>query len=150
RLGGGRTAWWTTCCLTSGPPQREPMTSSGTLPGVEQGLRVEALLKDYPTRSGPLPVLRGITFALQPGESLAAMGPSGSGKRTLLPILAPLAHPTAGTVRLAGQDPFALPEKQLADFRNRHVGLVFQDHHLLPQCSVLENVLIPTLVGRDD
>jgi lipoprotein-releasing system ATP-binding protein len=75
------------------------------------------------------------------------MGPSGSGKSTLLHILGTLDPPTHGTVRLDGQDPFALREKQLADFRNRHIDFVFQDHHLLPQCSVLENVLIPTLVG---
>ena len=78
------------------------------------------------------------------------MGPSGSGKSTLLHILGTLDRPTAGSVRLDGKDPFALSEPELADFRNRHIGFVFQDHHLLPQCSVLENVLIPTLVGRED
>jgi lipoprotein-releasing system ATP-binding protein len=77
------------------------------------------------------------------------MGPSGSGKSTLLHILGTLDRPTRGEVRLEGRDPFALPERELADFRNRHVGFVFQDHHLLPQCSVLENVLIPTLVARE-
>jgi lipoprotein-releasing system ATP-binding protein len=77
------------------------------------------------------------------------MGPSGSGKSTLLHILGTLDRPTEGTVSLDGKDPFALPEKELADFRNRHIGFVFQDHHLLPQCSVLENVLIPTLVSSD-
>src|SRR5947209_3394087 len=112
-------------------------------------LQVEQLGKDYPTRSGPLHVLRGVTFTLEPGESLVVMGPSGSGKSTLLHILGTLDRPTSGSVRLDGKDPFALPERALADFRNRHVGFVFQDHHLLPQCSVLENVLIPTLVGGD-
>jgi lipoprotein-releasing system ATP-binding protein len=112
-------------------------------------LQVEQLCKDYPTRSGPLHVLRGVSFTLAPGESLAVMGPSGSGKSTLLHILGTLDRPTSGSVRLDGQDPFALPERGLADFRNRHVGFVFQDHHLLPQCSVLENVLLPTLVGGD-
>ncbi len=110
-------------------------------------LQVEQLGKDYPTRSGPLHVLRGISFTLEPGESLAVMGPSGSGKSTLLHILGTLDRPTSGSVRLDGKDPFALPERELADFRNRHVGFVFQDHHLLPQCSVLENVLIPTLAA---
>src|SRR5437763_14472357 len=76
------------------------------------------------------------------------MGPSGSGKSTLLHILGTLDRPTSGSVRLVGKDPFALPERELADFRNRNVGFVFQDHHLLPQCSVLENVLIPTMVGH--
>jgi lipoprotein-releasing system ATP-binding protein len=112
-------------------------------------LRINQLFKDYPTRSGPLSVLRDLTFALDRGEALAVMGPSGSGKSTLLHILGTLDTPTAGTVRLDGRDPFALSERQLADFRNRHIGFVFQDHHLLPQCSVLENVLIPTLVGAD-
>jgi lipoprotein-releasing system ATP-binding protein len=113
-------------------------------------LRVENLGKDYPTRSGPLSVLRGVNLELQRGEALAVMGPSGSGKSTLLHILGTLDQPTAGGVRLDGKDPFALSERDLADFRNRHIGFVFQDHHLLPQCSVLENVLIPTLVARDD
>src|SRR5437016_3946715 len=106
-------------------------------------LQVEHLCKDYPTRSGALNVLRNVSLELRPGESLAVMGPSGSGKSTLLHILGTLDRPTSGSVRLAGQDPFALSERELADFRNRHVGFVFQDHHLLPQCSVLENVLIP-------
>ena len=109
-------------------------------------LDVRDLSKDYPTRSGPLPVLRGITLALSRGESLAVMGPSGSGKSTLLHILGTLDRPTTGRVTLDGTDPFALPERDLAAFRNRRIGFVFQDHHLLPQCSVLENVLIPTLV----
>jgi lipoprotein-releasing system ATP-binding protein len=113
-------------------------------------LVVHQLCKDYPTRSGPLPVLRGVSLELQRGESLAVMGPSGSGKSTLLHILGTLDSPTSGTVRLDGKDPFALPERQLADFRNQNIGFVFQDHHLLPQCSVLENVLIPTLIGRND
>ena len=111
-------------------------------------LHIEQLCKDYPTRSGSLAVLRGISLTLQPGEAVAVMGPSGSGKSTLLYILGTLERPTSGTLKLDGQDPFALPEPQLADFRNRHVGFVFQDHHLLPQCTVLENVLIPTLVSN--
>jgi lipoprotein-releasing system ATP-binding protein len=112
-------------------------------------LLVNHLGKDYPTRSGPLVVLRDISLELQRGEAMAVMGPSGSGKSTLLHILGTLDRPTSGTVQLAERDPFALSEPELADFRNRHIGFVFQDHHLLPQCSVLENVLIPTLVARD-
>jgi lipoprotein-releasing system ATP-binding protein len=115
--------------------------------GVERTLQVRQLCKDYPTRSGPLPVLRGIDLDLHAGEALAVTGPSGSGKSTLLHLLGTLDRPTSGTVRLAGQDPFALAEPALADFRNRHIGFVFQEHYLLPQCSVLENVLLPTLVG---
>jgi lipoprotein-releasing system ATP-binding protein len=113
-------------------------------------LQVERLCKDYPTRSGPLNILRDISLVVQRGEAVAVMGPSGSGKSTFLHLLGTLDRPTSGTVRLEGTEPFALPERLLADFRNQHIGFVFQDHHLLPQCSVLENVLIPTLVGRDD
>ncbi len=105
--------------------------------------------KDYPTRTGPLPVLRGVNLALDRGNALAIMGPSGSGKSTLLHMLGTLDRPTAGAITLEGVDPFALPERELAAFRNRRIGFVFQDHHLLPQCSVLENVLVPTLVNRD-
>jgi lipoprotein-releasing system ATP-binding protein len=110
-------------------------------------LEVRDVSKEYPTRSGPLAVLRGVGLAMQRGESLAVMGPSGSGKSTLLHILGTLDRPTGGSVRLEGIDPFALPESELAAFRNRRIGFIFQDHHLLPQCSVLENVLIPTLVS---
>jgi len=113
-------------------------------------LEVQHLCKDYPTRSGPLPVLRDLTLKVEKGEALAVMGPSGSGKSTLLHILGTLDPPTSGTVLLDGKDPFVLSEPELADFRNRSIGFVFQDHHLLPQCSVLENVLIPTLVSKDN
>src|SRR6516165_6221682 len=113
-------------------------------------LLVEHLSKTYPTRTGSLPVLRDVNLELQRGNALAVMGPSGSGKSTLLHVLGTLDRPTTGTVQLDGKDPFTLSERDLADFRNRNVGLVFQDHHLLPQCSVLENVLVPTLVARDD
>jgi lipoprotein-releasing system ATP-binding protein len=78
------------------------------------------------------------------------MGPSGSGKSTLLYILGALDRPTSGTVTLAGENPFTLAPGELATFRNRRIGFVFQDHALLPQCSVLENVLVPTLVGDPD
>lgn len=111
-------------------------------------LHVEHLAKDYPTRSGALRVLRDIDLDLERGDAVAIMGPSGSGKSTLLHLLGTLDRPSGGEVRLEGRDPFALSERELADFRNRNIGFVFQDHHLLPQCSVFENVLIPTLVGR--
>jgi lipoprotein-releasing system ATP-binding protein len=112
-------------------------------------LVVDKLAKDYPTRSGPLPILRDVSFTLNRGESMAVVGPSGAGKSTLLHILGTLDTPTSGTVAIEGTDPFTLPEAKLAAFRNRRIGFVFQDHHLLPQCSVLENVLIPTLVNRE-
>ena len=92
-------------------------------------------------------MLADISFTLQPGQSLCVMGPSGSGKSTLLNILGALEPPTSGTVTLDGRNPFALKEAEVAAFRNKEVGFVFQEHCLLPQCSALENVLIPTLVA---
>jgi len=108
-------------------------------------LIVDHVAKHFATRSGPLPVLRDVSVALSAGENLAIVGPSGSGKSTLLYAIGTLDPPTQGTVTLDGQDPYRLEEAALARFRNRHIGFVFQDHHLLPQLSVLENVLIPTL-----
>jgi len=105
--------------------------------------------KEYPTRSGPLTVLRDVNLSLNRGEALAIMGPSGSGKSTLLHLLGTLDRPSAGQITLENIDPFALPERELAAFRNQRIGFVFQDHHLLPQCSVLENVLVPSLVSRE-
>jgi lipoprotein-releasing system ATP-binding protein len=107
------------------------------------------LSKSYPTRSGDLPVLRDVSLTLQPGEILAIMGPSGSGKSTLLHVLGTLDPPTSGTLSLNNVEPFKLPEAKLAEFRNRQLGFVFQDHHLLPQLNVLENVLAPTFVAKD-
>ncbi|MCU0874217.1 MAG: ABC transporter ATP-binding protein [Pirellulaceae bacterium] len=115
------------------------------------GLVVTNVTKQFPTRGEGLTVLRGVSLACELGENVAILGPSGSGKSTLLHILGTLDRPTAGTVTLGGEDPFQLNEAGVASFRNRHVGFVFQDHHLLPQLSVLENVLIPTLAeGRPD
>ncbi|WP_442485854.1 ABC transporter ATP-binding protein [Aeoliella sp. SH292] len=108
-------------------------------------LTVENVTKEYPTPAEPLVVLRGVSLALSPGESLAIVGPSGSGKSTLLAILGALDRPTSGSVRLGNTDPFALDDRGLAEFRRDRVGFVFQDHHLLPQLSVLENVLVPLL-----
>src|SRR5262245_45433967 len=119
-------------------------------PRAAMALTVQKLTKEYPTRSGPLVVLRGIDLSLERGDAIAVMGPSGSGKSTLLHILGTLDRPSGGTVQLEGTDPFALAEAQLAEFRNRRIGFVFQDHHLLPQCTVLENVLVPTIVNRSD
>jgi lipoprotein-releasing system ATP-binding protein len=110
-------------------------------------LILQKLCKSYPTRSGELSVLRDINLTLQDGESLAILGPSGSGKSTLLYLLGTLERATSGTYKLGEQEPFRLSDAALAHFRNRAIGFVFQDHHLLPQCSVLENVLIPTLAG---
>jgi lipoprotein-releasing system ATP-binding protein len=108
-------------------------------------LIVDRVAKEYPTRAEPLRVLSDITFRLSPGENLAVLGPSGSGKSTLLYVIGTLDPPTSGSVVIAEQDPYALGEPQLAAFRNHHIGFIFQDHHLLPQLSVLENVLVPIL-----
>ena len=115
-------------------------------------LKATGISKAYDTPRGPLSVLEDVDVALAAGESLCVVGPSGSGKSTLLYILGTLERPTRGEVRLDGKDVHALPEAELAAFRNREVGFVFQDHFLLPQLSVLVNVLAPTLVGaaKDD
>ena len=109
-------------------------------------LHVAHLSKEYPTPRGPLPILSDVSFSLAPGDAAAIMGPSGSGKSSLLYILGALEPPTAGTVTLEGRNPFELAPAELAAFRNKAIGFVFQDHCLLPQCTALENVLIPTLV----
>jgi lipoprotein-releasing system ATP-binding protein len=108
-------------------------------------LVVEHLGKSFPTRSGPLEVLRDVSLSLTAGHNAAILGPSGSGKSTLLFIIGTLDSPTSGSLRLNGANPFSLGETQLADFRNRHIGFVFQDHYLLPQLTVLENVLVPAM-----
>jgi lipoprotein-releasing system ATP-binding protein len=110
-------------------------------------LIAKSLSKSYATPRGQLPVLSDVSLTLQRGDAVAIMGPSGSGKSTLLYILGALEPPTSGSITLDGRDPFALGERAQAGFRNRHVGFVFQDHSLLPQCSVLENVLAPTLAA---
>ncbi|MEN0111068.1 MAG: ABC transporter ATP-binding protein [Planctomycetota bacterium] len=105
--------------------------------------------KHYPTPAEPLVVLDGVDLSADRGESVAVVGPSGSGKTTLLAILGTLDTPTAGNVRIGSDDPFALNEPALARFRAERIGFVFQEHHLLPQCSVLENTLVPHLAdGR--
>ncbi len=109
--------------------------------------------KQYPTPRGPLTVLSDVSFTLSPGDAAAITGPSGSGKSSLLYMLGALEPPSQGTITLDGRNPFDLGAAALADFRNTSIGFVFQDHCLLPQCSVLENVLVPTLVaknGNDD
>jgi lipoprotein-releasing system ATP-binding protein len=113
-------------------------------------LQISQLTKDYPTPAGPLRVLSGVSLTIERGEALSIVGPSGSGKSSLLYIIGALEPPSAGTVTLDGQDPFRLNDRDLAAFRNTRVGFVFQDHCLLPQCTVVENVLAPTLVGPPD
>src|SRR3974377_2340544 len=100
---------------------------------------------DSPDSAGSLTVLQGVSLEVERGESLAIVGPSGSGKSTLLHIIGTLDRPTSGEVRLNGEDFGRLDEIQLAAVRSRQIGFVFQAHYLLPQCTVLENVLVPTL-----
>ena len=96
------------------------------------------------------PVLKALSMQLDEGKSIAILGPSGSGKSTLLNIIGALDTPDSGKVLFDGNNIVDLPDKELASFRNREIGFVFQSHHLLPQCTVIENVLIPTLTIRDE
>jgi lipoprotein-releasing system ATP-binding protein len=113
-------------------------------------LKVEHVSKEYPTPRGPLRIVSDVSLCLSRGDAVSIMGPSGSGKSTLLYILGALEPPSSGRVTLDGQNPFQLKERELAGFRNKEIGFIFQDHCLLPQCSVLENVLTPTLVSLSD
>ncbi len=109
-------------------------------------LNVQNLCKTYSTAGGAsLEILEEVSFSLVSGDNLAILGPSGSGKSTLLAIIGTLEPPTAGTITLGDVDPFQLSTARLARFRSEQIGFVFQDHHLLPQCTVLENVLVPFL-----
>jgi lipoprotein-releasing system ATP-binding protein len=112
-------------------------------------LSLNHVSKHYDTPRGPLPILDGVTFTLDRGQSMAVMGPSGCGKSTLLYMLGALERPSAGTIEIDGKDPYQVDEAAQAAFRASTVGFVFQDHLLLPQLSALDNVLVPTLVGGD-
>lgn len=109
-------------------------------------LRLIGVSKDY----GSVAVLRNVTLDVHAGQSLAIVGPSGSGKSTLLNIIGTLDRASAGQVFLDAQDLSQLDDVKLAEVRNRQIGFVFQSHHLLPHCNVLENVLVPTLVSKTD
>ncbi len=110
-------------------------------------LKVTGLTKEFTTAAETLRVLDGVNLEMNAGENLAIVGPSGCGKSTLLYILGTLDKPTSGTVQLNGVDPFSLGPMEAAKFRNQSIGFVFQDHHLLPQLSVIENVLIPAMAA---
>ncbi len=114
-----------------------------------EALRFEQVAKSYGTEAGTVEVLRGISFSLEAGEAMAVTGPSGSGKSTLLHLAATLETPTSGSIRIGGEAAHDLPERELAAFRSRRVGLVFQDHYLLPQYTMLQNVLLPTVAAGD-
>lgn len=113
-------------------------------------LAADHVSKTYVTAAGPLPILTDVSLSLQQADAIAIVGPSGSGKSTLLYILGALEPPDGGSVTLDGVNPFTLSENDLSAFRNKQAGFVFQDHCLLPQCTVLENVLIPAMVAKLD
>jgi lipoprotein-releasing system ATP-binding protein len=114
-----------------------------------EGVVLENVCKSFSGAAGTVDVLRGVSLTLAGGEAAAITGPSGSGKSTLLHLLGGLDRPTSGSVAIDGRQPGSMTPKDLSLFRNRTIGFVFQDHHLLPQYSVLENVLLPTYaLGR--
>lgn len=125
----------------------EPSQSQGQ--GVQgQGVQVRGLFKNYESAGVAVSILRDLELTIQPGEAVCITGPSGSGKSTLLYLISSLDRPDAGEVHLLGTDILSLSEKEQTQFRNRHIGFVFQDHDLLPQLSVLENVLLPAIAGE--
>ncbi|MFP3867419.1 MAG: ABC transporter ATP-binding protein [Desulfobacteraceae bacterium] len=111
-------------------------------------IQIRGLVKTYMANSNRVEVLRGVDLDIARGDSLAIVGASGVGKSTLLHILGTLDRPTAGQVWWEGEEVFSLDEQQLAEFRNRKVGFVFQFHHLLPEFNALENVMLPALIAR--
>ena len=113
-------------------------------------LEVTKITKHYRSPTGELRILTEVSLSLAAGDAASIVGPSGSGKSTLLYILGTLEQPSSGHIAVDGIDPFTLDDRKQAVFRNTQVGFVFQDHLLLPQCTVLENVLVPTLVSDSD
>ena len=118
------------------------------MPAATKMLELRAVTKQYRSQSSSLPVLEGVNLELEAGDSVAVVGPSGSGKSTLLNIIGTLDQPDSGEVILNGENLRQHDAVRLAEIRNRQIGFIFQSHHLLPQCSVLENVLIPALATR--
>lgn len=114
------------------------------------GLQVREVTKRFETEAGSVDVLAGVSFDVEPGGNVVVLGPSGSGKSTLLHLVGTLDRPSSGTIRIGDVTPHDLAEPELAAFRNGSIGFVFQDHHLLPQYTVLENVLLPTLAFPGD
>jgi len=112
-------------------------------------LKVSRLCKTYSSPAGQHSVLKGVELRVEPGETVAIVGASGCGKSTLLNIIGSLDRPTSGTVQLGDVDVAVLEDDRLAEFRRKRVGFVFQDHHLLPQCTVIENVALPTVASND-
>lgn len=124
-----------------------PVSPDDTPEPIQVLLDVIDLVKHYPTaHGGTLEVLRGVSFTVDPGEVVAIIGESGTGKSTLLHLLGALDRPDSGTVLYQGRDIFQQSDEALAQFRNRAVGLIFQFHHLLPEFTALENVAMPALI----
>jgi ABC-type lipoprotein export system ATPase subunit len=116
----------------------------------EKMIVVSQLCKSYWNEKTKIKVLENISFSVAEGEVVAVMGPSGIGKSTLLNLLGTLDHPDSGTIEYYGSDPFQLPEREIARFRNIRIGFVFQFHHLLPEFTALENVMIPMMIYQSD
>ena len=110
-------------------------------------LQMQNVRRTFATHRGELTILESVNLELMSGAAVALRGPSGCGKSTLLYLAGTLDQPTSGIVKILNENPWTLSKTQLAAFRNRHIGFIFQEHQLLPQCSVLENVLLPTLAG---
>jgi len=111
-------------------------------------LTVNGLSKSYRTDGIEVPVLKDVSFTVNAGEVIAIMGPSGIGKSTLLNLIGTLDYPDSGEISYQGTNPFTLPDRDIARFRNETVGFVFQFHHLLPEFTALENVMIPSIIYR--
>ncbi|MEY3458976.1 MAG: Lipoprotein-releasing system ATP-binding protein LolD [Planctomycetota bacterium] len=112
-------------------------------------IQMHSVSRSFRSPVGELPILRDVNLRVLSGEAVAIRGPSGCGKSTLLYLAGTLDRPSSGVVEILGENPWSLSSRRLAAFRNQHIGFVFQDHQLLPQCSVLENVLLPSLAGFD-
>lgn len=125
------------------------LSATSNQPGAV-ALVADSISKSFAARGRDLAILRDVNLAMSAGESAVILGPSGSGKSTLLNILGTLESPSSGIVTINNLNPFQMGERELARFRNQNVGFVFQEHHLLPQCTVLENVLLPSLASREN
>lgn len=112
-------------------------------------LHMHGVSRTFDSPSGPVSILKDVSLKVLSGSAIAIRGPSGCGKSTLLYLAGTLDQPTSGLIEILGENPWRMNSSRLASFRNQHIGFIFQDHQLLPQCSVLENVLLPTLAGFD-
>ena len=110
-------------------------------------LNMHSVTRTFDAPGGPMSILKNVSLKVLSGSAVAIRGPSGCGKSTLLYLAGTLDQPTTGLIEILGENPWRLSSERLASFRNQHIGFIFQDHQLLPQCSVLENVLLPSLAG---